>query len=187
MADQLTLQVEAIIFCSQGPITLAEIQNGLEEYYETSIPEEHIAKTVQQLEEKYAADQFSFEIVHTGGGLQFLTKAAFQPAVTTILKQKVKKKLSTAAMETLSIIAYRQPVSKPELEKVRGVNCDYAVQKLLEKELIMISGKSDLPGRPILYTTSQKFMDYFGINHITELPELKELAGEVNTVGEEIT
>lgn len=125
------------------------------------------------------------EIMKSGGGFQFLTKPAYQGILNTVLKQKVKKRLSTAAMETLSIVAYRQPITKPELEKIRGVNCDYAIQKLLEKELIIISGKSEQPGKPILYSTSRKFMDYFGINHINELPQMKEILPEENAIGQE--
>ncbi len=123
-------------------------------------------------------------MVNLGGGFQFLTKPAFQPSVGTILKQKVKKRLSTSAMETLAIIAYKQPVSKPEIEQIRGVNCDYAIQKLLEKELIELGGKANSPGRPSLYRTSRKFMDYFGINHINQLPDIKEFHQEENTIGE---
>lgn len=125
------------------------------------------------------------EICQSGGGFQFLTKPAFLGVLNTVLKQKVKKRLSTAAMETLSIVAYRQPITKPELEKIRGVNCDYAIQKLLEKELIIISGKSEQPGKPILYSTSRKFMDYFGINHLNELPQMREILPEENTIGQE--
>lgn len=140
-------------------------------------------EAIGRLEMKYRSPEFAIEIVATGGGFLFLTKPAFQGVLGSVLKQKVKKRLSTSAMETLSIVAYRQPISKPELEKIRGVNCDYAVQKLLEKELIVISGKSDQPGRPILYSTSQKFMDYFGINHLGDLPQLKEMVAEENSVG----
>jgi segregation and condensation protein B len=113
-----------------------------------------------------------------------LTKPAFQSSVGAILKQKVKKRLSASAMETLAIIAYKQPVSRPEIEKIRGVNCDYAIQKLLEKELIEMAGKADTPGRPGLYRTSRKFMDYFGLNHINQLPDLKEFQPEENSIGE---
>ena len=87
-------------------------------------------------------------------------------------------------METLAIIAYKQPVSRPEIEKIRGVNCDYAIQKLLEKELIEMAGKAYTPGRPGLYRTSRKFMDYFGLNHINQLPDLKEFQPEENSIGE---
>lgn len=123
-------------------------------------------------------------MVESGGGYQFLTKAAFRPTVEALLKQRVKKRLSTSALETLSIIAYKQPVSRPQLEQIRGVNCDYAIQKLLEKELIVIQGRSDYAGKPILYGTSKKFMDHFGINHLNQLPELKELLQAENEIGE---
>jgi len=184
IADQFELHIEAIIFCASEPISLGEMQVGLEEHYETVFSEELLKEAVQKLMAKYNLPQFSFGLTEIGGGYQFLTKPAFQPSVGAILKQKVKKRLSTAAMETLSIIAYKQPVTKPDLEKIRGVNCDYAIQKLLEKELIVIAGKSESPGRPVLYATSKKFMDYFGINHLGELPELKELAEEPNSIGE---
>jgi segregation and condensation protein B len=101
-----------------------------------------------------------------------------------MLKQQSKKRLSTSAMETLSIIAYKQPISKTDVENIRGVNCDYAVQKLLDKGLIEILGKAETIGRPILYGTSPKFMEYFGINDINELPTPKDFTSEVNTIGE---
>ena len=87
-------------------------------------------------------------------------------------------------METLALIAYKQPVSKPELEEIRGVNCDYALQKLLEKELVFITGRSEGPGRPLLYGTTEKFMDYLGINSLTDLPKPKDFKDEENSVGE---
>ena len=89
-------------------------------------------------------------------------------------------------METLSIIAYKQPISKTEIENIRGVNCDYAVQKLLDKSLIEITGKAETIGRPMLYGTTPKFMEYFGINDLNELPIPKEFTGEVNTIGENV-
>nr|HAD51544.1 SMC-Scp complex subunit ScpB [Algoriphagus sp.] len=94
-------------------------------------------------------------------------------------------RLSTAQMETLSIIAYKQPVTKGEIEQIRGVNCDYSVQKLLEKELVEIKGKSDQIGRPLIYGTSPKFMEYFGINSIQELPQPKDFSQPDNQIGEE--
>jgi len=99
--------------------------------------------------------------------------------------QRSKKKLSQAALETLAIIAYKQPVTKTDVEQIRGVNCDYSVQKLLEKELIAIIGKSESVGKPILYGTSPLFMDYFGINSIQELPHIKELTENSVSIGEQ--
>jgi segregation and condensation protein B len=90
--------------------------------------------------------------------------------------EKFLKKLSTAALETLAIIAYKQPVTKGEIENIRGVNCDYAVQKLLEKDLVIITGrKENAPGQPLVYCTSKSFMDYFGINSVEDLPKLKDI------------
>ena len=101
-----------------------------------------------------------------------------------LIPQKLKNRLSTAAHETLSIIAYRQPISKAEIEHVRGVNCDYSIQKLLEKELIEIEGKSDGPGKPLVYGTSKNFMDYFGLKNPTDLPKLKDIMLPENMIGE---
>ncbi len=183
--DQFRLHIEAIIFCASEPISILEIQTGIEDHFQAIIGVELISSAITELQHKYFSDNYPFEVIASGGGFQFLTKPAFQPSVGAILKQKVKKRLSTSAMETLAIIAYRQPVSKPDLEKIRGVNCDYAIQKLLDKELVEIAGKAESAGRPTLYRTSKKFMDYFGINHINQLPELKELEPEENSIGEE--
>jgi len=148
------------------------------------VPEEDVTGAIQRLEEKYAQEEFSFQLYKSSGGYQFLTKPAYQASIGIMLKQQSKKRLSTSAMETLSIIAYKQPISKTEIESIRGVNCDYAVQKLLDKGLIEIKGKAETIGRPMLYGTSQKFMEYFGINDLSELPTPKDFAHEVNTIGE---
>lgn len=150
----------------------------------TDIPEEDIINAIQRLEEKFKSDDFSFQLHKSAGGYQFLTKPAYQASIGIMLKQQSKKRLSTSAMETLSIIAYKQPISKTEVENIRGVNCDYAVQKLLDKGLIEIKGKAETIGRPMLYGTTQKFMEYFGINDLTELPTPKDFTQEVNTIGE---
>lgn len=139
---------------------------------------------IQRLEEKFQSDEYSFQLFKAAGGYQFLTKPAYQASISILLKQQSKKRLSTSAMETLSIIAYKQPISKTEIENIRGVNCDYAVQKLLDKGLIEITGKADSIGRPMLYGTTVKFMEYFGISDLTELPVPKEVNTEINTIGE---
>ena len=99
------------------------------------------------------------------------------------MKQQHRKKLSTASLETLAIIAYKQPISKVDIEAIRGVNCDYAVQKLLEKELVSISGRAETVGKPLLYKTSEKFMSYFGLKNIQDLPKPKELELTENSIG----
>ncbi len=148
------------------------------------IPEDDVTGALQRLEEKYQSDDYSFQLYKSAGGYQFLTKPAYQSSIGIMLKQQSKKRLSTSAMETLSIVAYKQPISKTEIENIRGVNCDYAVQKLLDKGLIEIKGKAETIGRPMLYGTTQKFMEYFGINDLTELGTPKDFAHEVNTIGE---
>jgi len=153
--------------------------------FESEIPKNHIEEAIGILEDKYASDDFSFGLLKLAGGFQFLTKPAYQTSISILLKQQSNKRLSTAQMETLSIIAYKQPVTKGELEQIRGVNCDYSVQKLLEKELITIKGKSDSIGRPLLYATSDKFMEYFGINHLGDLPQPKDFSEEGNQIGEQ--
>jgi len=127
----------------------------------------------------------AIELVKIGNGYQFLTKKEYHAVINLLQLQRSKKKLSQAALETLAIIAYKQPVTKPDIEQIRGVNCDYSIQKLLEKELIAIVGKSEGLGKPILYGTSNLFMDYFGINSIEELPQLKDFTNNTATIGEQ--
>lgn len=179
----LILQIEALIFCSPTPIPIGEIQQCLSELLDAEIPEAHIQEAMHLLMEKYQSKQFSFEVCYIGGGYQMLTKPLYQSIINIQLKQKSKKRLSNASLETLAIIAYKQPISKTEIEQIRGVGCDYAVQKLLEKELIEIRGKSEAVGRPLLYGTTPKLMDYLGINDLKELPTLKEFTLEENEIG----
>lgn len=182
--DFLLNHIEALIFCAPTPTKVADIKACLSEMFNADVPENDIVDAIKRLEEKYKSDDYSFQVFKAGGGYQFLTKPAYQASIGIMLKQQSKKRLSTAAMETLSIIAYKQPVSKTDVENIRGVNCDYAVQKLLDKGLIEIRGKAETVGRPILYGTSPKFMEYFGINDVNELPTPKDFTQEVNTIGE---
>ncbi len=183
--DFLQNHIEALIFCSPVPIKLADIKNCLSEMFNADVPEEDIINAIRRIEEKYQAEDYAFQLYRAAGGYQFLTKPAYQASISILLKQQSRKRLSTSAMETLSIIAYKQPISKPEIEAIRGVNCDYAIHKLLEKGLIEITGKSDSIGRPMLYGTSAKFMEYFGINDLSELPVPKDFSQEINTIGED--
>jgi segregation and condensation protein B len=176
--------IEALIFCSETPVKLSEIKQCLTEMFEAEVPEEDIQSSLELLLLKYQEENFPFQIFQIGGGYQFLTKPAYQPSISLLLKQKSKKRLSPAALETISIIAYKQPISKGQIELIRGVNCDYAIQKLLEKELIEIKGKSEAIGRPLLYGTSDKFMEYFGINSMKDLPQPKDFIQEANEIGE---
>lgn len=163
---------------------MAELKSCLSEMFNADVPEEDIAGAIQRLTDKYQQDEFAFQLNKAGGGYQFLTKPAYQASIGIMLKQQSKKRLSTSALETLSIIAYKQPVSKTEVETIRGVNCDYAIQKLLEKGLVEIQGKGETVGRPLIYGTSPKFMEYFGISDLSELPTPKDFSQEINSIGE---
>ncbi len=183
--ERLTQHVESLIFASDNPLSTEEIHACLQETFGLEFHADEVAKCIGQLSEQYAGDGFSFELVAIAGGYQFMTKGAYHPTVSTLLKQRDRRRLSQAALETLSIIAYKQPVSKSELEKIRGVNCDYALQKLLEKELVSITGRSEGPGRPLLYGTSEKFMNYFGLRSLRDLPQPKEFKSPDQIIGQE--
>ena len=153
--------------------------------FDADIPDKDIDQSINAITAKYKDESFSFQVEHIGGGYQFLSKPSYQSSIGILLKQQSKKRLSNSALETLSIIAYKQPVTKSQIEQIRGVNCDYTTQKLLEKELIEILGKADSIGRPLLYGTSAKLMEYFGINDRSDLPTPKDFSSEDNTIGEE--
>ena len=176
--------VEALVFCASEPISIEELQSCLSEMFGTPINETDIVQAITTLTEKYEGSNFAFQICQMSDGYQFLTKPEFQPSIAVLLKQKSKKRLSKAALETLAIVAYKQPVTKGQLEQIRGVSCDYTIQKLLEKELVAIKGKADTPGRPILYGTSKKFMEYFGINSLSDLPLPKDLKVDEGAITE---
>lgn len=182
--EYLAQNIESLIFTTEHAISFDEIKDCLEETFETKVKKQDIEKAIEFLIKRYQDEEFAFEIVEIAEGYQFLTKGAYHQIVGNYLKQTTKKRLSRAAIETLSIIAYKQPVSKGEMEKIRGVSCDYSVQKLLEKELVTILGRAEGPGRPLLYGTSEKFMDYFGIKSLNELPKPKDFKAPENEIGE---
>lgn len=182
----ITRHIEALIFSSVQSISVQEILLALNAAFEEEYIETQVFESLDLIKKKYSSDDFAIELVNLNKGYQFLTKKNYHETINQLQLHRSKKKLSQAAMETLAIIAYRQPITKLEIEQIRGVNSDYSVQRLLEKELISIDGKAETPGRPILYSTSPIFMDYFGLNNLNQLPQLKDIAKEENTVGESI-
>ncbi len=174
--EQLMPHVEALIFASERPITMMEMTEMLGQALEEQIEGDRIVTCIDAIREKYEAAYYPFQLREAGGGYQFLTKKAYHKTVLQLNGDKHIKKLSTAAMETLAIIAYKQPITKTEIEFIRGVSADYSIQKLLEKELIVIAGRNEnMVGKPLTYTTSKNFMDYLGINNSGELPQLKDI------------
>jgi segregation and condensation protein B len=175
--EQIMLQSEALIFGSDKPLTELDIAQLLKDATsEEEVDLEKLPSALEAIVEKYASDFYPFEVKKIGGGFQFLSKKEFHPSLAKLNGEKYTKKLSTAALETLAIIAYKQPITKGDIEHIRGVNSDYSVQKLLEKELIVISGRmEDAVGKPLLYNTSKSFMDYLGLNSLDDLPKLNEI------------
>lgn len=176
-------QIEALIFASDKGISFQDIKQLLSEITEFEILNKDIEHCLLMIGEKYRDKNFSIELLQLNAGYQFLTKKEYYPVIRQLNQQKAKKALSQAALETLAIIAYKNPVTKLEIEQIRGVNCDYSIQKLLDKELIVISGRSNSAGKPILYSISGLFMDYFAINSLSDLPKLKDIVSQNNEIG----
>jgi len=178
------LYIEALIFSSEQSLRVEEIAYCLQSALEIDLSVEDITQSINSIQKKYENPDLALELVKVNNGYQFFTKKDYHPIISLLQAQRSKKKLSQAALETLAVIAYKQPATKTDVEQIRGVNCDYSIQKLLEKELIAIVGKSESVGKPILYGTSGLFMDYFGINNIQELPHIKELTDSTNSIGD---
>lgn len=180
--SNLIPHIESLIFASDKPLNATEITELINQafgFMEDKIAVEQVDAALEGIVEKYDSEFYPFEVKMSGGGWQFLTKKEYHKTVAQLNGEKFLKRLSAAALETLAIIAYKQPVTKGEIEAIRGVSSDYAVQKLLEKELVVITGRNEkLPGHPLVYATSKNFMDYFGINSPEDLPKIKEVLAE---------
>ena len=180
--SQIIPHIEALIFASDKPLTsveITELVNNALGFIEDRANLDQVESALEGIKEKYNSEFYAFELKQSGGGWQFLTKPEFHKTVALLNADKFIKRLSAAALETLAIIAYKQPITKSEIESIRGVNCDYAVQKLLEKDLVIISGRNEnAVGKPLIYSTSKSFMDYFGINSADELPKISEVLME---------
>ena len=180
--SNLITHTEALIFASEKPLTsieIVELINNAFGFLDDKIIIDQIETSIIGIKEKYSAEFYPFELRQSGGGWQFLTKKDFHRTIAQLNGDKFLKRLSNAAMESLAIIAYKQPITKSEIEAIRGVNSDYSIQKLLEKELVVITGRNEnMVGKPLVYGTSKHFMDYFGINNATELPKISEVLAE---------
>ncbi len=180
--SNLIPHIEALIFASDKPLTPAEITELINQafgFMEDKVVPDQVDAAIEGIVEKYNSEFYPFEVRQSGGGWQFLTKKDFHKTVAQLNGEKFLKRLSAAALETLAIIAYKQPITKGEIEAIRGVSSDYSVQKLLEKDLIIIAGRNEkMPGHPLIYTTSKNFMDYFGINSHEDLPKIREVLAD---------
>jgi segregation and condensation protein B len=169
--------IEALIFSSDDPISSPEIIKAIKgiDGEDIQISNDDVETAVDELNKCYDEQGISFCIQKIANGYLFSTKPENSKYVGYLSSEKSKRRLSQAALETLAIIAYKQPLTKPELETIRGVNADYIITTLLEKNLITISGRAETIGRPLLYNTTDEFLKYFGLNKITDLPKPREI------------
>ena len=166
--------VEALIFASEEEITTKEIKDLLDSF-KISVSLKEIDASIEELNADYEQNSNAFEILKIAGGYVFATRKKFSHFLGKLSAETQRKKLSQSAIETLAIIAYKQPITRTEIEFVRGVNVDYIVNSLLERDLITIKGRADGPGRPILYGTTASFLKVIGLNALEDLPKLKEI------------
>jgi len=185
--------IEALIFASDEPMSVRFIRSLVDEANKDLQPHEQIAinaeiirKVVSDLNKGYAKVGSSFRILEIAGGFVHATQEQFAAWVGKLAKEKARRRLSPTAIETLAIIAYKQPITKAEVEFIRGVNADYIINALLEKDLITITGRQNSPGRPLLYGTTQKFLEHFGLNELTDLPKPREIAELINETEAEV-
>jgi len=175
---QITLPsvVEAMLFASPEPLKAEDLVKALLREDETlEISPTEIAGIIYQLNSEYAAQGRSFQIIHRGRGYTFATREPYHPWLQFIQHENVARKLSQSAIETLAIIAYKQPITKPEIEQIRGVDSSYIVRTLMEKKLVDVAGRRDSPGKPLLYKTSETFLLHFGMTSVDELPKPREI------------
>ena len=176
--------IEALLFASRDPLTQVQVN----QVFEPDTP--NLEEIVILLNEQYNSNRNSFIINKVAGGFQIVTRKQYEYFIKKLLKKSSKFKLSIAAMDSLAIIAYKQPISRYEIEAIRGVDSSGVLKTLLNFELIKIKGRGAGPGRPLLYKTTNKFLDYFGLNRLSDMPKLKEISELIDadpTLGEQIS
>lgn len=174
--SELQSVIEAVLFASAEPLKIDDIVTLLSEHSAgLFVNEDSVRDAIQVLNRLYEEHGHSFRIQDVGDGIGFATLPKFHGWLRVFQHQNEKRRLSQAGLETLSIIAYRQPVSKPEVDRIRGVDSGYSIKQLLEKELIGVAGRSDAPGRPLLYETTRLFLKHFGLRSVADLPKPREI------------
>jgi segregation and condensation protein B len=169
--------VEALIFSSEDPLSAYDIIKAVQgiDGEDIKIAPEEIEQCIEELNAVYNEQKFSFRIKKIANGFLFATRPEYAKYLGYLSSEKSKRRLSHAALETLAIVAYKQPITKPHIESIRGVNSDYILNTLLEKKLITISGRAETIGRPLLYATTDEFLKYFGLYKLSDLPKPREI------------
>ncbi len=180
---EMTLYVEALVFSAPSALHIDDVCKALTASFDQEFSADEVEEILMLIQRKYNDPAFAIQLTAIAEGWSFMTKPAYHRIISEHLRLSERKNLSKAALETLAIIAYKQPVTKHEMESIRGVSCDYSIQKLLEKELIEISGRRDTPGRPLTYGTTLKFLNHFGLKDKKDLPTLKEFEKTQEVIG----
>jgi len=167
--NNLKSAVEALIFASDKPITLEQIKKVL-----GNLDNASINKIIAELKDEYVSQNRGIRIVEIAGGFQMITCTNFAPFLKKLFKTRYSDKLSKPALESLAIIAYKQPLTKAEIESLRNVNVDGVMKSLLDKNLIRICGRKKLPGRPFVFGTTREFLEHFGLKSLQDLPKIED-------------
>ncbi|MGO9481112.1 MAG: SMC-Scp complex subunit ScpB [Candidatus Kryptoniota bacterium] len=176
VVDDLAHIIEAILFASDEPLNAGTIKSVLDAAHTFGrVNPDMIVARIDALNKKYELDGSGFYIIEIANGYQFATRKELAQWVSYLFKEKARRKLSNSALETLAIIAYKQPITKPEVETIRGVNVDYVLHNLLEKEIVTVVGRAETVGRPLLYGTTQRFLKIFALKNLEDLPKLREI------------
>ena len=178
----LTPVIEALLFSAQKPLSIREIITAIKSAEGDNSPNEfarvreaEVAAALEQLKIDYIGQERAFQLIEKAEGWQLATDPKFAQWVRQLFPAPKPARLSAPALETLAIIAYRQPITRADVEAVRGVNIDGVLQTLMERGLVKIAGRAEIPGRPLLYETTQFFLDHFGLRNLDELPNVEEL------------
>jgi segregation and condensation protein B len=172
--------IEALIFASEAPLPIAKIREII-----PALSPKQITMVIEYLNEQYRQGGRSYEIREIAGGYQMFTLPEFAAFIDKLYQEKQQSRLTQKSLETLAIVAYKQPVTRHEIEEIRGVNVDGVMKTLLSRGLVTISGRAQAPGSPFLYKTTKKFLDYFGLKSLEDLPKLKEIDELIDVEDEE--
>lgn len=169
MNEDLKVAMEALLFASEKPLALNEMKQA----FSVSLTDADVLDALKALKTEYESKDRGFKLFEIAGGFQLVSDPRFADTLKKFYQSRIKKRLTQAALETLSVIAYRQPVTRADVEFIRGVNIDGALKSLLEKNLIKMAGRKEAPGRPMLYTTTKEFLEHFGLKSLEDLSPLK--------------
>ncbi|MBM3249487.1 MAG: SMC-Scp complex subunit ScpB [Candidatus Omnitrophica bacterium] len=169
--DNIKSAIEALLFASEKPLTLEQLRDALD-----NLNANEVRAKIEELKSDYEATSRGLRIVEVAGGYRMITASGFAPFLKKLFKDRLKERLSKPALETLAIIAYKQPLTRSEIELLRNVNVDGVMKTLLDKDLIRITGRKKVPGRPIVYGTTRIFLEHFGLKSLDELPKMEDFS-----------